>query len=114
MNTEDLAFMVFFLIISIVSCVIGILQLKQKGFLLNNAYIFATREERETINFKPYYIQSGVVFCLIGIIFIINATEMILKTGWLFYVAIIMAVILIIYAIVSTIIISCKLNTKHR
>ena len=42
---------------------------------------------------------------MIGIIFTINAIDMILKTGWLFYVVIIITVIAIIYAIASSIII---------
>lgn len=39
---------------------------------------------------------------MIGIVFVINAVDMILKTGWLFYVVIVIA---IIYAITSSIII---------
>ena len=32
----------------------------ERGFLLNNAYIYATKEERETMDKKPYYRQSAV------------------------------------------------------
>lgn len=112
MNTEDYIFTIIFLTVSIISFVIGILQLNQKGFLLNNAYIFASKEERKKTNYKPYYIQSGVVFCLIGIVFIINAAEMIFKINWLVYAGIVTTIILIIYAIVSTILISRNNNNK--
>ena len=56
-------------------------------------------------NKKPHYKQSGIVFLMIGIIFTINAVDMILKTGWLFYVVIVIAIIAIIYAIASSVII---------
>lgn len=42
---------------------------------------------------------------MVGIIFAINAVDMILKTGWLFYVVTVIAIIAIIYAIVSSVII---------
>ena len=42
---------------------------------------------------------------MIGIVCVINAVDMILKTGWLFYVVIVIA---IIYAITSSIIIEKK------
>ena len=54
---------------------------------------------------KPHYKQSGVVFLMIGTIFVINAVDMILKTGWLFYAVIVIAIIAVVYAIVSSIII---------
>lgn len=54
---------------------------------------------------SQHYKQSGVVFLMIGIIFAINAVDMILKTGWLFYVVIFIAIIAVIYAIVSSVII---------
>ena len=57
---------------------------------------------------KPHYRQSAIVFVLIGLIFAINAVDMVLKTGWLCYVVIGVAVIAIVYAIVSSIVIEKK------
>ena len=85
--------------------VFSYLQFNEKGFLFNNAYIYASKEERKLMDKKPHYKQSGIVFLMIGIIFAINAIDMILKTGWLFYVVMFIAVIAIIYAIASSIII---------
>lgn len=53
---------------------------------------------------KPYYKQSGIVFLMIGIVFLIDAVEMILETGWLFYPVIVVAIIAIVYAIVSSVV----------
>lgn len=92
-------------IIAVVCFVISYLQFNEKGVLLNNAYIFASKQERETMVKKPHYKQSGIVFLLIGIIFLINSVDVILQTGWLFYCVIVVAVAAIVYAVISSIII---------
>lgn len=92
-------------IVAIVCFVFSYLQFHEKGFLFNNAYIYASKNERETMDKKPHYKQSGVVFLLIGAVFAINAVDMILKTGWLFYVVIVIAIIAVTYAIASSIMI---------
>ena len=92
-------------IMSIACFVLSYLQFNEKGFLFNNAYIYASKQEREVMDKKPHYRQSGIVFLLLGIIFAINAVDVILKTGWLFYIVIVIAVIAIIYAIASSVII---------
>lgn len=92
-------------IVAIGCLIISCLQFNEKGFLFNNAYILASKEVRETMDKKPHYKQSGIVFLLIGIIFLINAVEMIFETGWLFYLVIVIAVIAIVYAIISSVVI---------
>ena len=57
---------------------------------------------------KPHYKQSSIIFLLIGIIFLLNAMDTILKTGWLFYVILTVIFIVIIYAIISSIKIEMK------
>lgn len=91
--------------IAVACFVISYFQFNEKGFLFNNAYIFASKQERETMEKKLHYKQSSVVFLLIGIIFLINSVDMILQTGWLFYCIIMIAVVAIVYAIISSIII---------
>ena len=76
---------------------------KGKGFLFNNAYIYASKEERDIMDKKPHYRQTAICFLLIGIIFVLNGIEMLLKTDWLFIAVIAVAVIAIIYAIVSSV-----------
>ena len=92
-------------IMSIACFVLSYLQFNEKGLLFNNAYIYASKQEREVMDKKPHYRQSGIVFLMLGIIFAINAVDVILKTGWLFYVVIVIAVIAIIYGIASSVII---------
>ena len=92
-------------VIAIACFIFSYLQFQEKGFLFNNAYIYASKQERETMDKKPHYKQSGIVFIFIGIIFLINAIDTILQTGWLNFFVIGIAVIAIVYAIVSSVIV---------
>ena len=92
-------------IIAMIAFVIAILQFAEKGFLFNNAYLWASKEERKRMNKKPHYKQSGIVFLLIGIIFLLNALEALFKMNWIFPVVIVICVGAIIYAIVSSVMI---------
>lgn len=47
----------------------------------------------------------GAIFLMIGIIFLINVVEMIFETGWLFYLVIVVAIVAIVYAIISSVVI---------
>ena len=95
-------------IIAIVMFVISFRSFKEKGFLLNNAYIYSSKKERENMNKKPYYRQTAVAFLLLGILFFSVALDTIFKTEWLFYVNIVYVFIIVTYAIVSSIVISKK------
>lgn len=92
-------------VIAIICFLFSYLHFNEKGFLFNNAYIYASKQERETMNKKPHYKQSGIIFIFIGIIFLINTIDIILQTGSLFYLVIGIAVVAIVYAIVSSVII---------
>lgn len=90
-------------LIAAVCCVISIRQFREKGFLFNNAYLYASKQERESMDKKPHYRQSGIVFAFLTSIFLCLAVEIILETGWLFYIMWILVAVLILYAIVSSI-----------
>jgi len=92
-------------IMSIACFVLSYLQFNEKGFLFNNAYIWASKQERKVMDKKPHYRQSGIVFLTLGIIFAIITVDVVLKTGWIFYVVIVIAVTLIIYVIASSVVI---------
>ena len=95
-------------VIAIVCFVASYLHFNEKGFLFNNAYIYASKQERETMDKKTHYRQSAIVFIMIGIIFLINAVEMIIETGWLFYMVIVIAITAVAYAIISSVVIERK------
>lgn len=99
---------IFTSVLSIIAFMLSFFQLKEKGFLFNNAYIYASKSERESMNKKPYYQQSAIVFLLIGIVFLILSVDVMLATKWLFYVEMLIIVSLIIYAIASSVYIAKK------
>ena len=84
----------------------------EKGFLFNNAYIYASKQEREKMNKKPYYRQSAIVFLLLGLLFSLIALAVLLEANWICYVGIALVIITLIYAIVSSIII--EKNNKQQ
>ena len=92
-------------LVSAVAFIMSAGHFKEKGILLNNAYIYATKKEREKMNKKPYYRQSAIVFLLIGLIFLLNGLQMLFRADWIFCIALIMMAITIVYAIASSIVI---------
>lgn len=92
-------------LISLFSFVISFRSFMRKGFLLNNAYIYAPKKEREAMDKKPHYRQSGIVFLCLGLVFLLNGFNLIFKTDLVFYLVIIIATLTLIYGIVSSIII---------
>ena len=92
-------------VISVFSFVMSTRSFMEKGFLFNNTYIHASKQEREAMNKRPHYRQSGVVFLLIGLIFLLNGFDLILKTEWILYIVIAIVILAIIYAIASTVVI---------
>lgn len=99
------ATLIFVVILSILSFVASYFQYKEKGILLNNAYIYASKEERKSMDKKPYYRQSAVVFITSGIIFLLVALGIIFRSGWIYTIMFGLMILLIIYAIASTIVI---------
>lgn len=93
---------IIFGILSVILFTISLLHMYEKGFLINNVYIYASKEEREKMNKKPYYRQSGIVFFLLGLIALLNAFNIELKSVGLFVFVILLIVLVIVYAIVST------------
>ena len=94
---------IFFLILSLAMFVLALFQLLEKGFLFNNAYIYATARERSTMNKKPYYRQSAIAFGLLGVMCLIMAGASFIGSGWLWAAGFAMAIGTVFYAIASSI-----------
>lgn len=100
------------LVLAIVAFIISFFSFREKGFLFNNAYLYASKEERATMDKKPHYRQSAVIFLMIGIIFLLNAMSSFWANSWFDYMAIFVALIAIIYAIVSSLVIERHKNKR--
>ena len=108
MASSEIIFSLILLLLSVISFVISYRQWKEKGFLFNNSYIYASKKERETMNKKPYYKQSAIAFFLIGILLFLVSAGIFMSWQWMLYVGIIFSLFLIIYAIVSSVSIERK------
>ena len=98
--------------IAVICFIISYRQFHEKGFLFNNAYIYAPKKERETMDKAPQYRQSGIVFALIGLVFLINALVLIYPVRWLFWLVIGIIAITLVYAVASSVIIEKRKKTK--
>ena len=92
-------------LIAILAFALSVRSFCGKGFLLNNAYLYAPKQEREMMDKKPYYRQSAVVFLLIGCIFALNGFSILLRIDWISHISITVVFGAIIYAIVSSVLI---------
>ena len=108
MHPVQMILCMFFLALSTGSFVISCFQFKEKGFLFNNAYLWATQEGRKRMDGdseskKPYYRQSGFAFLFIGMICLILAAYIATGWTWLYFVFILAAIIAVVYAVVSSV-----------
>lgn len=90
-------------LIAAIAFILSARSFAQKGFLFNNAYLYASEKERKEMDKKPYYRQSTIVFLLIGIIFVLNGLQVLLKMKWLFYAVLAVVAGALVYAIVSSV-----------
>ncbi len=114
MLTKDIILSIILFIVAVIAFIVSYLQFKGKMVLINNAWLYASKKERETMNKTPHYKQSGVVFMLIGLNFLIDAIGCIMHNkNLMLYTVLIISVIAVIYAIVSSIRIEKKKNNRR-
>ena len=99
-------------LLSIVAFVISIRSFYEKGFLFNNAYIYASKQERERMDKKPHYRQSAIAFLLVAIILLLLGLAVLFNSAWISFVAMGIAIVTGIYAIKSSIVIEKQHTNK--
>ena len=84
------------------ACVfISIRHFTQRGFLFNNAYIWASKAERAKMDKSPYYRQSAIVFCLLFLVFAVIGISIVLQNYKIELLEIPLIVVTVVYVIVS-------------
>ena len=102
MDKDLIIAIVMVFVFALVSGVISFLSFKEKGFLFNNAYIYASKSERERMDKRPYYRQSAIVFLLICIMLTILGILNVLQLDKVIPIVVIpFAIITVLYAIIS-------------
>lgn len=93
--------------------VFAILHFLERGWLMNNAWIYASKKERETIDKKSWYRQSAIVFSLLSAMFLVIGLALVLQNYKLQLLEIPLLAAVLIYAIVSTVRIN-KANARRK
>lgn len=99
---------IFLLGLAAGTLVLGCLQLLEKGYLLNNAYLWASREERKRMDEeperkRPHYRQSGVTFLLLALGFLALALYSMTYWTWPYIAFWGFMLLAAIYAVISSI-----------
>ena len=80
----ELITLIIVLFIAVILLIFSIMSFLERGLLLNNAFLYASKEEREKMDKKPYYKQSAIMFCILSVVFIVIALQILLKNDILF------------------------------
>ncbi len=106
MTTSEIITVIVVFVIAVVLAVISYRSFKNRGFLFNNAYLFASKEERETMDKKPHYKQSAIVFLLLSVVFIVIGLSIVFNDSRINLIEIPLIIGALVYAIISSIQIS--------
>ena len=93
--------LIFLIFLTVVSLIFSVLAFQGKDIILDDTYIKASKEERNTMNKKAYRIQGAIVFLFIAVISACNALRAITHIPLFTYLAVAFAIIGIVYGIVS-------------
>ena len=102
MTTAELIVAIIVFIIAVIMAFISVRSFRGKGFLFNNAYIWASKAERERMDKKPHYRQSAIVFCLLSAVFLVIGISTILQNSKIQLLEIPLIAGALIYTIVSS------------
>lgn len=107
-------FSVFLLgILMVVSYVLSLLGFLEIGIIIDDHYVFASREKRKTMNKKPYYRQSAIVFLCLGTMFLLYILRILSGVVYFAYLSFAICGIAMIYAIASHYTIRRKASQKR-
>ena len=103
MTTGELVAAIIAFVIAGTLAFISARQFAEKGFLFNNAYIWASKEEREKLDKSPRYRQSAIVFGLLSAVFLVIGISIVLQNYKIQLLEIPLIIGALIYAIFSSI-----------
>ena len=81
---------------------VSILHFLEKGVPINNAYLYASKEERKTMDKKPHYRQSAIVFLLLSLVFAVIGLSVVLQNSRISLLEIPLLAAAVVYAAASS------------
>ena len=110
MPKDQLIGIIIMLIMAGIFALLSFRSFREKGFLFNNAYIYAAEEERKTMNKKPWYRQTAIASGLFSIASILMVLHMIFGNKVFLILQITTIIGAVLYAIISSVIITRREN----
>ena len=110
MPTARLIGIIIEFIVAGILALLSFRSFKEKGFLFNNAYLYASAEERRTMDKKPWYRQSAIAFCLFSLSCIFTGLHMIFDNKLFLTLEFATIIGAVVYAIVSSVMINKRRN----
>ena len=102
MASEDLMTLIIVFVLAGAFGVLSVFYFMEKGFLLNNQYLNASKEEREQMDKSHYYRQSAICFLMCSIMFLISGILILVNCIDLIPIIVVtIAIITVIYAVFS-------------
>ena len=102
MKISTVVWALIYFLLSIASFIIAHFQGKRKGPVFNNAYFYASKQERATMDREPHYRLSRDVFVISGIVFLLLTLQTVFDLQWLLVVILVVSVFMIVYAIATS------------
>ena len=90
-------------VLAAVCLALSVCHFRQRGYLFNNAWIYASGEERKTMDKAPHYRQSAIVLLLVAALFALLGFSVLTQKQWLLWAEGAVTALSLIYAIVSSI-----------
>ena len=112
MPKDQLIGIIIMLIMSGIFAFLSFRSFKEKGFLFNNAYLYATEEERKTMNKKPWYRQTAIASCLLSVACILMVLHMVFGNKIFLILQVITIIGAVLYAIISSVVIIKRENKQ--
>ena len=105
-------YLIGLILMAVVSLIFSLLAFMGKDIILDDAYIRASKEEREKMDKSAYRLQGAIIFLFLFVITLCNILRAVLHLAWFTYIAIATGVIAIVYAIISHYAIKKNNNTS--
>ena len=88
-------------ILMVVSYILSLLGFVRKGIIIDDNYVFSSKEKRQNMNKNAYYLQSAIIFLCIGSMFLLHILRRVTDVVYLTYLAFIVGFATAVYAIAS-------------
>jgi divalent metal cation (Fe/Co/Zn/Cd) transporter len=103
METEKVILVIVIGLVSVLMLTYSFFTSREKGPILSNTYLLASKKERSTMNKSAEYHLVSNVFGILGLIFLLLTIEILTSWTWIYYILGMLIAVVIIYAIIESI-----------